>query len=190
MAAPSQKMTALEFLEWERSQSTRHEFVNGEVFAMAGASRAHVRTVLNLSRELDSALRGRACEALAVDMKLQVEALGRFFYPDLFVTCSARDRKPTDVMSEPSVVFEVLSDSTAAYDRGDKFWAYRQLPTLQEYVLVDPERKRIEVFRREPKSSTWAYEPLETGAVLTLKSLQVQLAWSAVFESVESAPVS
>lgn len=181
-------MTAAEFLEWERAQEVRHEFVAGEVFAKAGATRAHVRAVMNLGSELDRLLRGRPCEALSVDMKLQVRALDRYFYPDVLVTCSARDRTPTDVMHEPTVIFEVLSESTAAYDRGEKFWAYRHLTSLQEYVLVDPERRRVEIFRRNASAREWTYEPVDEGQALALRSLGVEIAWAQVFENVEAAP--
>jgi Uma2 family endonuclease len=184
MAAPLQKMTASEFLAWERQQEVRHEFVDGEVFAMAGASRAHVRTVMNLGALLSRALVGRPCEPFSVDMKVLVSSLGRYFYPDVFVTCSDADRRATDVMTEPTVIIEVLSDSTAAYDRGDKFWAYRHLSTLQEYVLVDPERLRIEIFRRGPSAFEWSYESLPAGQALLLKSLGVSLDPLLVFENV------
>jgi Uma2 family endonuclease len=184
MAAPVQKMTAAEFLAWERLQEVRHEFVDGEVFAMAGASRAHVRTVMNLGAALGRHLANTPCEPFSVDMKLLVQALGRYFYPDVFVTCSDQDRRANDVMTDPTVIIEVLSDSTAAYDRGDKFWAYRHLATLQEYVLVDPERLRIEVFRRGPSPAEWSYESLSDGQSLVLRSLNVSLEPQVVFENV------
>lgn len=190
MAAPLQKMTASEFLAWERQQELRHEFVDGEVFAMAGASFAHVTTVLNLVSALRPPLRGRPCSVLATDMKLSVNVLGRYFYADVFVTCSEKDRRATDVMTEPTVIIEVLSDSTAAYDRGDKFWAYRHLSTLQEYVLVDPERLRIEIFRRGPSASEWTYESLAEGQALVLKSLSASLEPATVFENVAQATAS
>lgn len=184
MAAPVQKMTASEFLAWERGQTNKHEFVEGDVFAMAGATREHVRTVLNLSALLDAALRGRPCDVLAMDMKLRIDP-NRYFYPDVLVTCSERDRRGSDVVEEPTVVIEVLSASTAAYDRGDKFWAYQQVPSLQEYVLVDADRRRVEVYRRD--AARWSYELLSPSQPLHLKSLGIDLAQARVFENLEPA---
>jgi Uma2 family endonuclease len=186
MGASLAKMSADDFLEWERKQEGRHEFVDGQVYAMAGASRGHVQTTLNLAQAMRELLRGRPCLVMAVDMRLHLTALKRFFYPDVFVTCSDRDRQADDVMYEPSVIFEVLSPSTESYDRGDKFWAYRQITTLQEYVLIDPLKLRIEIYRRSAGHQHWAFHGLETGQELRLQSMNISIAWAKIFDGVES----
>lgn len=185
--APRQRMSAHDFLVWEASAPTRHEFVAGEVFAMAGASRDHVTVCFNLIHALRAALKGKSCQPFGMDMKLRVEATDSYFYPDLFVTCSPADLAASEVMSEPTVVIEVLSASTAAYDRGDKFRAYRQLPSFHEYVLIDPEAQRIEIFRRDGASALWTLDDMNVGSALELKSLEITIAWADVFENVALA---
>lgn len=184
MSVAHQKMTAAEFLEWDARQSTRHEFFDGEVFAMAGASQSHVTVVLNVGAELRAALRGKACRPFVSDMKVHVRAERAYFYPDVFVTCAEGDLKAAAVMERPTVIFEVLSASTAAIDRGDKFRTYRRIAEFREYVLIDPESKRVEVFRRVGDSAKWTLTELSPGSALELESLGVSLEWSAVFENV------
>ncbi len=177
-------MTAEEFLGWEACQPTKHQFVAGEVFAMAGASRNHVTVTFNLIAALRTELKGKNCRPFGMDMKLRVDANDSYFYPDLFVTCSPSDLLATEVMRQPTVIFEVLSPSTAAYDRGDNFRAYRELPPVREYVLLDPETQRIEIFRRDGNSTLWTFDDLKQGSPLELQSLAVSIPWTIVFENV------
>ena len=130
-AARQPAMTAAEFLAWEAGQVERHEFVSGEVFAMAGAGAGHAMVAGNLYMALRQHLRGTPCRTFMSDMKLHAETSGSYFYPDVFVTCSASDRTSQLVMREPTLVIEVLSPGTAAYDRGAKFAHYRQFPDLR-----------------------------------------------------------
>jgi Uma2 family endonuclease len=157
-AAVQFKFTADQFLAWDAAQTIKHEFVHGEVFAMAGAHEAHVRLALNLSLALLPHLKGSPCRIFMADMKLRVEAADAFFYPDVFVTCSAADAADPLIKREPMLVVEVLSPSTAAYDRGEKFAAYRLLPTLQEYLLVDPAARRCDLYRRGA-DGLWVLHP-------------------------------
>ena len=126
-------MTPQEYLDWESTQQEKHEYVGGQIYAMTGARLNHNRIALNAVTSLRQALRGRPCEAFMSDVKLQIDAAQAFYYPDVFVTCSAADAADPLIKREPVLVVEVLSPSTAAYDRGEKFDAYRLLPTLQEY---------------------------------------------------------
>ncbi len=130
-----------DYLAWEAEQSCRHEYIDGEVLAMSGASDAHGTAALNLAAMLRSALRGIPCKPFIADMKVHVAAANSFYYPDILVTCDPRDRSPeaSHVKQHPSLVVEILSLSTEAYDRGNKFAAYRQIEALQEYVLVSLE---------------------------------------------------
>ena len=124
-------MTAADYLLWEAEQAERQEFVGGETFAMAGAEDRHGTVTGNLWMALRQHLSGTPCRTYAVDMRLSVAALGSYFYPDIMVTCSALDAASRLAKSEAKLIVEVLSPSTAAYDRGLKFSHYRSLPSLQ-----------------------------------------------------------
>ena len=128
-ALKQQRMTAAEFLDWDATQTLKHEFVGGEVYAMAGGEDRNNTVALNLVVALRQHLHGSACRVYASDMKLRVEAVDSFFYPDLMVTCSPADAADRLIKHEPVLVIEVLSPGTAAFDRGEKFASYRQLPS-------------------------------------------------------------
>ena len=124
-------MTASDYLAWEAEQKDRHEFVGGETFAMAGAEDRHVTVTGNLYMALRQHLSGSPCRTFMSDMRLSVATLGSYFYPDILVTCSAADLASPLAKSEPKLIVEVLSPSTAAYDRGLKFSHYRKLGRLR-----------------------------------------------------------
>ena len=140
-----------DYLAWENEQPERNEYINGEVFAMSGASDAHGTVAGNLFAVLHAHTRGTPCKPFIADMKVHVDTVNSFFYPDIVVTCDPRDRGPdaSHAKQHPALIVEVLSPSTEAYDRGNKFAAYRQLASLQEYVLVSLDARRVEVFRRD-----------------------------------------
>ncbi len=177
-------MTAQEFIEWENAQPDKHEFLAGEVFAMVGARRVHVAIAGNCFAKIKDHLRGGPCRAFMADMKLHLQTADAVFYPDVLITCHPNDLKADLAMSHPKVIIEVLSESTAAYDRGEKFALYRQLESLQEYVLIDPDTRRIEVFRRMD-SGDWLLAASESGRGLILKSLDFKADMATVFEDVE-----
>lgn len=182
-------MTALEkpifsaedYLAWEATQSEKHEYLAGEVFAMAGASDAHVTIAGNLFAALRHHLRGRPCRTYIADMKVEVAAANAFFYPDVFVSCSAADAALADRKREPLLVIEVLSPTTAAFDRGAKFAYYRQLASLSEYVLVDTERVAVDVFRRQADGH-WVLYPFGPGEAVELASVALTMPIEAVYE--------
>jgi len=176
-------MTAEDFIDWENQQPDKHEFVAGEVFAMGGARRVHVAVTGNCFAKLKAHLRGGPCRAFMADMKVEVQTAAAVFYPDVLVTCHPDDLKADLVMAHPKVIVEVLSESTAAYDRGGKFAMYRQLESLREYVLIDPDARRVEVFRRQD-SGDWLLMASESGQGLILKSLDFAAPLDVVFEDV------
>ena len=182
-AAEKLAFTAQDFLDWERQQATKHEYVQGETFAMAGASDAHVTVSLNVATALKAHLRGTPCRTYIADMKVQVQAADAFFYPDVVVTCSAADTQRPDAKQDPTLVVEVLSPSTAAYDRGLKFEYYRTLPSLQEYALIDPERHSVEVFRRN-QAGQWVLFPFGDNTEVELASVGLRMPMAAVYEDV------
>lgn len=182
-AAEKLPFTAQDFLDWERQQPTKHEYVQGETFAMAGAGDAHVTISLNVAAALKQHLRGTPCRTYIADMKVHVQAVDAFFYPDVFVTCSPADAARNEAKEEPTLVVEVLSPSTAAYDRGLKFEYYRTLPSLQEYALIDTERASVEVFRRNP-AGQWVLHPFGRQADVELASVGLTLPMATVYEDV------
>jgi Uma2 family endonuclease len=177
------RMSAEQYFAWEAGQPGKHEFVAGEVFAMVGATRKHNLVAGNVYRHLASRLEGSPCRAFISDLKLEVAAASAFFYPDVLVTCSAQDLKADQVMTAPSVIIEVLSPSTGACDRGDKFAAYRLIASLQEYLLIDPETHRIDGFRRE--GERWIVIDRAGDEPVAFASLGVELSREDIFRDVE-----
>lgn len=147
-SAQNSYITTEEYLQLETTSDTKHEYFNGEIYAMAGATDTHVTIAGNIFALLLAHLRGSGCRVYISDMKVRIETKNRFFYPDVMVTCEAKDRENSTYKKFPRLIIEVLSDSTEAFDRGDKFADYQSLPSLQEYVLINTKKARIECFRR------------------------------------------
>jgi Uma2 family endonuclease len=173
-ALEKRRMTAAEFLDWENAHAERHEFVRGEVFLMTGGRDLNNTVTLNLAMALRQHLKGSPCRVYAADIKLRVDAADCFFYPDLMVTCSQADLADRLVKREPVLVVEVLSPSTAAFDRGDKFTDYRALPSLAEYLLVDVDRRRCDLYRKG-SDGLWVLHPVASDQTLTLASVALQV---------------
>jgi Uma2 family endonuclease len=174
---PQHKLDLPEFLAWEEAQPDRHEFVGGEVFAMVGARRVHCDVTVNLTGLLWSALRGSPCRVYSESRKLQVA--DDVFYPDVAVSCQPSDVSSDGPMLAPTLIIEVLSPSTQAYDRSLKFAHYRRLASLKEYVLVDPETRRVELFRLGQEG--WVLHDMSDGSQLTLTSVGCELPIAEVF---------
>lgn len=183
---PSSSMDLTAFLAWEAQQPGRHEFVGGEVHAMSGATATHNTIAGNLYMALRQGLRGTPCRTHMEGVKVQIEAADGVLYPDVFVTCDPVDLSPEREThkSAPKLVIEVLSPSTAAYDRGRKFELYQQLPSLQEYVLVEADRPHVDLFRRNAEG-LWVLHPAGPGASVTLSSLGLTLSMDQVYEDVD-----
>jgi Uma2 family endonuclease len=183
-AAQRLTMTTAEFLAWDAKQIERHEFVNGEVFAMAEAEDRHVTTSLNIAMSLRRHLRGTPGRTFMSDMKLHVASADSYFYPDVMVTCDAADLASPLVKTAPVLVVEVLSPTTAAYDRGEKFARYRRLPSLQEYMLVDIDTRRTDLYRKGA-DSMWVLHPFDDGQTVHLASVVLDLSAEALFAEVD-----
>lgn len=185
MGSPLPKLTLEDYLRWENEQPDRHEFHRGEVFAMVGGRRVHGRVVANLVRSLGNALSGSKCQVFAESMKVQPSD-DTILYPDVFVTCDPGDLRAEMIFRAPTLVIEVLSPTTQAYDRSQKFALYRRLASLKEYALVDPETRRIEVFR-VGADGLWVLHDMSESVVLTLTSVGFEMTLSDVFEGVDAA---
>ena len=175
-------LTADDYLAAETESPVKHEYVDGLVYAMAGASEAHVTVAGNIFALLRGHLRDGPCRVYISDMKLRIEQADAYFYPDVFVTCADSDAPRQQAKAEAQVVIEVLSDRTEGYDRGEKFARYRRLPTLQEYVLIDPRRPSVEVFSR--RDDGWLLRPVPEDGQLTIDSLDFACGLDAVYEDV------
>jgi Uma2 family endonuclease len=165
-----------DYLAAEREAEVKHEYVAGEVFAMAGASKTHGTLAGNAFISLRQHLRGQPCRVWMADMKVRVRADSAFYYPDVVVTCSPADLasdSPRDYVEAPVLVVEVLSDSTEPVDRRAKLLSYRRLESLQEYVLVDQNKPWVEVYRRTPAG--WTQDVFEIGDSVRLASVGLEL---------------
>ena len=173
------------YMAWEAEQPERHEFFAGEVFAMTGARATHNTIALNIAVALRDVLRNTSCRVFISDMKLHVASADASFYPDVFVSCDPRDRTPDAelVQRHPQLVVEVLSDSTAAFDRGQKFEAYRSLDSLAAYLLIEQHRPHADLFVRNAEG-LWVLNPVGEGGTLTIPSMGVELPMAAVYEGV------
>jgi Uma2 family endonuclease len=180
------------FLEWEKTQLEKYEYLDGQVvqiYAMVGARDAHVTVALNVASLLREHLRGGPCRVYISDMKLRVEVANAFFYPDVFVTCDPRDRAEDTYKHFPLLVVEVLSDSTAGYDRGRKFAVYRQVESLQEYAIIDPDTFTVDSFRRD-ESGHWVLYAFAGEDTVEFRSVGFKAPLSSVFEDVEAREVT
>lgn len=173
-----------DYLTAEANSSIKHEYRDGEVYVMAGGTDVHNLLAGNLYALLRGHLRGGTCRTYFADVKARIEALNRFYYPDVMVTCDDRDRANSTFKCHPCLIVEVLSAGTEAFDRGDKFIDYRYLDSLQEYVLISQVRLQVEVFRRNAEG-LWVLHPFGDGDTITLASVGWSGAIAELYESVE-----
>jgi Uma2 family endonuclease len=176
-------VTEAEYLAMERASSIKHELWNGEVFAMTGGTLIHAALGANISSALVSAIGDRKCLVLSSDAKVHVPLTRGFVYPDVSVVCEATQTFDAhhDVLLNPILVVEVLSESTERFDRGDKFAGYRSIPSLVDYVLVSQENRRVEVYTRQDRGG-WLLQAYEDGDV-ALPSLGASLSLDTVYRA-------
>ena len=190
MSSPKPSLlTPGEYLELERKSEIRSEYIAGRMYAMTRASRRHGLIAGNFFRELSSQLRTRACEAFMNDLRVKVSPTGMYTYPDIVAVCGEvlLEDEHFDTLLNPTVIVEVLSESTEAYDRGEKFAHYRRLETLREYVLVAQDKIRVEHFRREGEE--WILSEVSgPDATVHLASIDCHVAVAAIYEKVEFDP--
>ncbi len=174
-----------DYLATERIAKDKHEYIRGQTYAMAGASKAHGMIIINLATLLKNRLRGSGCLVYATDMKVRLEIANSYFYPDLVVTCDSRDNRSfsEDFIRYPRLIVEVLSPTTAAFDWGDKFADYRSIETLEEYVLISQERISVDCFRRNDEGF-WVLYPYSKGADIYLASIDFHCAIKSLYEDI------
>lgn len=184
MFARQPDLTYEEYLAYEQASPTKHEFMNGQAFAMAGASEDHNVIASNLVACIRPRLRGSACRVFSSDMKLTIaSADNATYYPDVMVVCDRSDSNPY-VKQKPCLLIEVLSPSTALLDRREKLFNYQKLESLQEYVLVSQSEVKVELYRRD-RDGGWLVQCLGVGDSLDLRSIDFAIALSEIYEDVE-----
>ncbi len=172
-------LTVEQYLEGELASEVRHEYIDGQVYAMVGASRAHARIVTSLSLSLGPRARDRGCDLFLNDMKVRLEVRGQdiFYYPDLVLTCDPADDEEYFVTA-PCLIVEVLSPGTERIDRREKRFAYTTIDSLREYLLVDPDRRHVEIHRRR---DDWHPEVVTEGRI-RLESLAMDVPLETLYE--------
>jgi Uma2 family endonuclease len=179
------KLTVEEYLAFEESATVRHEYVDGQIFAMTGGSVAHNVIALNIATLLRTHLKGKGCSVFVSDIKASIKSLNRFYYPDVMVDCGIVDKRSV-YTSTPSLIFEILSKSTAATDRREKLHAYQHIPSLKQYVIVHQSRKRLEVYRRVDE--VWTVQELCSSDRLIIdscKDIEIVVPVTEIYEDID-----
>jgi Uma2 family endonuclease len=186
---PAQFADAEAYLAWEARQQERHEYVDGAVYAMVGARKAHEMIAGNAYVWLRQVLRGGPCRVFASGLKLRVGQGDDFLYPDVMVTCDPRDTSPGEdrYLAHPWLIVEVLSESTAAFDRGRKFELYREIDTLTHYLLVEQDRPHADLFFKNEQSQ-WVLQPLSAADGIVIERLGQPWPVSTLYEDVAFTP--
>jgi Uma2 family endonuclease len=183
IASPQRQFMSPEaYLAWEPLQGDRYEYIDGEVFAMTGGTKPHNRIAGNLFTALDQHLAGR-CEVYISDVKVQVTARGPYHYPDVVVSCDPRDQNTNQLICHPCLIAEVLSPSTEAMDRGEKFRRYRQAESLREYLLIQADQKGIDCFRKN-EAGLWVLYSYGAEEELMLETVDLALSVEALYRQV------
>lgn len=181
------KMTADEYLEWERKQEYKHEYAGGEIIDMGGASPGHNKILSNLITSVGIHLKGKDCDIYPSDLRIYVKNAESYFYPDASIICGdlelSDDKK--DSVKNPSVIFEILSPSTADYDLGRKLFFYMQIETLREYYAIDSSYKHIRIGRRR-ENNTWQFEEISIeGTFFSIETIDLKLALEDIYEKIK-----
>ena len=183
------KMNTSTYLKWERRQDYKHEYVDGDVFAMAGASARHNSILANLIGNIQPFLKGKTCRVYPSDLRVFVKSKESFFYPDASIICGEPELADEfdsikDTVKNPAVIFEILSPSTENYDLGKKFFFYMQITSLKEYITIDSAKMHIRVGRRQHDNS-WTFEELTNkDDSLSIQTIQQQILLSDIYEAV------
>ncbi len=183
---PPRRLTVEAYLRLDRDDPEhKYEYYDGQIHMMAGGTNVHSAIAMNIAIDIGSALRGTDCRAFNSDVRVQVSA-ARYFHPDLTISCDREDWANGDILHSPPVVVEVLSPSTANFDRTQKNDFYRACPSIQEFVLVSSDEPRVELYRRaEP---FWQFASYGLGDTLTLASIDVTITVAAIYRDIEFPP--
>ncbi|MBD2715979.1 Uma2 family endonuclease [Microvirga sp. STR05] len=186
---PPRRYTVEEYFALEEVSEQRHEYFEGEVYAMSGATSRHNLIAQNCAFALRQGVRGKGCKVFLEGVQLAVQTNQYYTYPDVMVTCHPDDIEAERTMHHPVLIIEILSPSTADHDRSWKFNQYKRLPSLQHYLLVSQHTCLVEWFRREP-SGVWSFTPLgELTDTLELPELAITLRVADIYDEIDIAPM-
>ncbi len=174
------KLPVVDYLEGEKVSEIRHEYIDGEVYAMSGVSKKHNRINRRLLDAVQEKVNGSECETFFVDVKVRVKKLNRFYYPDLVVVCG-EDAESEYYITKPTIIVEILSPSTAGTDRREKLFAYQEIESLQEYVMIDQESEFAEIYRRRD-DGFWSWIVFETDEELELESIGFKMPMAQLYQ--------
>lgn len=178
------KISVQDYLEAEKNRDVRHEYIDGEIYAMAGTSKSHNRIIVTLLNKLSAHLRGSGCEPFFVDIKVRVERLRRFYYPDIVIVCD-EDNENEYYATKPKIIVEILSPSTSLTDRREKMFAYKEIESLAEYVLIEQDKMYAEVYRRRENSDLWDWIEFFPDEEVELAAVDFRMAVKDIYEGVE-----
>jgi Uma2 family endonuclease len=182
-------LTPTEYFDWEEQQLCRHEYINGEVYAMSGGTQNHSRIALKCAVLLENHLPEGGCRVFNSDCRVNIVGTNDYTYPDASVSCDNRDKTTTKYITYPCLIVEVLSESTEAYDRGNKFFCYRQNPQLQDYLLVSSQDVAIDLYRKN-SSGRWEILNFRAGDMVELQSVNLTFPIEQVYRGIDFSEVT
>ncbi len=178
------KISVADYLEGEKVSQVKNEYIDGEVYAMAGTSKNHNRLIKNILRKLENHLNGSDCEPFIVDIKVRVEKMNRFYYPDLVVVCG-EDSEDEYYAVKPKMIIEILSPSTSLTDRREKMFAYKEIESLREYVMIEQNRMYAEIYRRrDDGGNLWDWIEFEAGEEIEIASVDFKMPMTEIYAGV------
>jgi Uma2 family endonuclease len=178
------KLTPEEYFAWEEQQEFKHEYFDGEVFAMSGGTQNHGRIGIRVVSLIDGHLGEGDCQTFNSDVRVKIQESEKYVYPDVSVTCDERDRETPQFITHPCLIVEVLSPSTEAYDRGDKFELYRRSSSLREYVLVSADKIAIDLHRKDDLNR-WQSIYYRAGDTVELETIGLTFPIERVYRGIE-----
>ncbi len=185
-SAAKAKLTVQEYLAMERASEIKHEFYDGDIFAMTGGTAAHSLIATNFASEARAALKDRPCVVFNSDLRVKVNSSGLYTYPDVTIVCGQQqfDDDQRDTLVNPTVIVEVLSKSTAIYDRGTKSKHFRKIESLQALILVEQDSPVVEVYRRQPEGNWLLTEATELSESIAIQPLGIVIPLSEIYRNV------
>jgi Uma2 family endonuclease len=183
------KLTPEEYFAWEEKQLEKHEYINGQAYAMSGGSVNHGRLAIRLTALFDTHLENSSCITGNSDIKINIVETSNYTYPDASVTCDDRDQTTTQYITYPCLIVEVLSPSTESYDRGGKFRIYRKNPVLQDYLLVSSTSIEMDLYHKN-EAGDWLIINYQAGDTINLKSINLSFAIEQIYRNLDLSPGS
>lgn len=181
------QITPEEYFAWEEQQLEKHEYIDGQVYAMSGGSVNHSRIAVRLTTLFSNHLENSSCETGNSDLRVNVIGTKNYIYPDASITCDDRDKTTTQYITYPCLIVEVLSPSTESYDRGGKFRMYRKNPVLQDYLLVSSTSIEMDLYHKND-AGEWLIINYQAGDTIELKSINLSFAIEQVYRNLDLTP--